>query len=235
MISDMKYRALIAAGVVVVLGIAGLVLMFTAGEGHAVYIPDDAARHREKGEFLLNKRRHTTDRSKKAELLTKAISEFKKALEIKPEFAVAHNLLGHCYTERGQWKASLEHLNRALALRPDYPAARYNRGYVYMKLSVGKRDHDYVDKAIADYQAALQSELAASIVGDLHKALSDAYRQKGDLDQAIAELEKYLKKAPHAKDAVLIERKIRGLTLMKKGSAPPLGTKPEKAEGETGG
>lgn len=230
----MSPKALIAAGVIVVLGLGGLVLMFTAGEGHAVYVPDDAARHREKGEFLLNKRRHTTDQSKKAELLTKAIREFEKALEIKPDFAVAHNLLGHCYTERGQWKAALEQFDRALELRPEYPAARYNRGYVYMRLSVGKRDHAYIDKAITDYHAALESELAANIVGDLHKALANAYRQKGEIDKAIAELEKYLQKAPHAKDALLIQRKIRGLTLMKQGSAPLGQDRPRKDEAETG-
>jgi hypothetical protein len=76
--------------------------------------------------------------------------------------------------------------------------------------------------AIADYQAALKSELAANFVGDLHKVLADAYHQKGDLKKAIEELKIYLKKAPHAQDAVLVRRKIRGLQLMEKGTAPPL-------------
>ena len=76
--------------------------------------------------------------------------------------------------------------------------------------------------AIADYQAALKSELAANFIGDLHKVLADAHHQKGDYKQAIEELKVYLKKAPHAEDAVLVRRKIRGLQLMVKGSAPPL-------------
>jgi tetratricopeptide (TPR) repeat protein len=218
----MSAKAIIAAVVVVIVGIAGVILMLTSGRGTTVYVPDDAARHREKGEFLLNKRRHTTNQQKKAELLTQAISEFKAALKSKPDFEVAHNMLGHCYIERGQWEDALKNLNQALEIRPDYPAARFNRGRVYQRLSVGKRDHKYIDMAIADYQAALKSELAANFVGDLHKVLADAYHQKGDLKKAIEELKIYLKKAPHAQDAVLVRRKIRGLQLMEKGTAPPL-------------
>ena len=218
----MSAKAIIAAVVVVIVGVAGVILMLTYGRGHTVYVPDDAARHREMGEFLVNKRRHTTNQQKKAELLTQAIDEFKLALKSKPDFEVAHNMLGHCYIERGQWEDALKNLDRALEIRTDYPAARFNRGRVYQRLSVGKRDHKYIDMAIADYQAALKSELAANFIGDIHKALADAHHQKGDYPQAIEELKVYLKKAPHSKDAVLVRRKIRGLQLMVKGSAPPL-------------
>ncbi len=199
-----------------------MVLFLSSGTGHTVFVTDDVARHRQRGEFLLNKRLHTTDRQKKSELLSQAIEEFKKSIELKPDFEVAYNMLGHCYMEKGQWESSLENFNHALKLRPDYPAALYNRGHVYQRLSVGRRDHELIDKAIADYKAALKSELAANIVGDIHKSLADAYNQKGETAKAIAELKVYLKKAPHAQDAVLVRRKIRGLTLMQKGKAPDL-------------
>jgi tetratricopeptide (TPR) repeat protein len=200
--------------------------MFTAGSGKMVYVPDKAVKHREMGEFLLNKRRHTTDRLKKIELLNQAIGEFKKALEIKPDFAVALNMLGNCYILQGQWGLALEYLNKALKIRQDYPAALFNRGRVYQELSVSQKGHEYLDKAIADYKQAVKSELAANFVGDIHKAMSEAYRKKGDYKKAIAQLNEYLKKAPHAPDAILVQRKIRGLTLMDKGDAPPLSPSP---------
>jgi tetratricopeptide (TPR) repeat protein len=218
----MSGKVIIVAIGVFLLGVGGVLLFLSSGEGHTVYVPDDAARHREKGEFLVNKRRHTTDQSKKAELLTQAIGEFKKAIESKPDFEVAHNMLGHCYMEKGQWESAMQHLNKAIEIRADYPAALYNRGHLYQRLSVGKRDHQMIDKAISDYKAALKSELAANFIGDIHKALADAYQQKGEIGAAIDELKVYLKKAPHAQDAVLVRRKIRGLTLMQKGDAPPL-------------
>ncbi|MBN2493093.1 MAG: tetratricopeptide repeat protein [Deltaproteobacteria bacterium] len=216
-------RAIIAAVVIVLAGIAGFLAFFSVGSGEMVYVRDDAALARERGEHLLSRRLHSTDRVKRAELLSKAIEEFKRAIELKPDFAVAYNMLGHCYLERGQWETALKHLNKAIELRPDYPAATYNRGKVYQHLSVGKRDTQLIDKAIEDYRTALASELAANFSGDLHKSLADAFHQKGELDKAIAELEAYLAQSPRANDAMLIRRKIRGLTLMLKGSAPPLG------------
>jgi tetratricopeptide (TPR) repeat protein len=217
----MSVKAIIAALVVVLAGVAAFLLFFTTGEGRMVYVKGEAATHREKGEFLLNKRRHTTDRPKRAELLTQAIDEFNLALEKKPDFEVAYNMLGHCYIERGQWEDALKNLNKALELREDYPAALFNRARVYQQLSIGRRDHDYIDRAIQDYQKALESELAAGFIGDIRKALSEAYRQKGDLGNAIAQLEAYLKRSPHAEDSELVRRKIRGLSLMHKGNAPP--------------
>ncbi len=222
----MSKKAILVALVIVLLGAAATALMFTGGRGKGVglvYVPDEAVRHREKGEFLLNRRLHTTDRAQKAELLTEAIEEFKKALEAKPDFETVHNLLGHAYMERGQWETALSHLNRALELRADYPAARYNRGRLYAQVSLGKRDKELLQKAISDYRAALASELSVGFAGDILKALADAQNQADDIAGAIETLKQYLKVAPHAPDAALVERKIRGLMIMQQGSAPPEG------------
>ena len=89
-------------------------------------------------------------------------------------------------------------------------------------MSLGKRDQVQLDRAIVDYQKALQSDLSVNFRGDLYKSLADAYHQKGDLGEAIEQLKSYLKRSPKANDATLVRRKIRGLTLMHKGKAPPL-------------
>jgi tetratricopeptide (TPR) repeat protein len=214
-------RAIIVSVAVFLIGIVALILMFTLGRGDLVYVPDEAVKHREMGEFLLNKRRHTTDKTQKAELLTQAMEEFKKALAIKQDFDVALNMLGHCYIERGQWDAALKYLDQAIQARPDYPAALFNRGLVYQKLSMGSKDPTLVDKSIADYSAALRSERSAGIQGDLLKALADAHNQKGEYAKAIAFLEQYLQTSPHAPDAALVDRKIRGLQLMQQSAEQP--------------
>ncbi|HOX44748.1 MAG TPA: tetratricopeptide repeat protein [Myxococcota bacterium] len=218
----MSRRAILASAIILTIGAIGFVLFFTLGSGQVVFVREDAVLARDRGEHLLQRRLHTTDPVKKAELLTEAIKEFQKAAELKPDFAVAYNMLGHCYIERGQWEDALKQLDHAIELKPDYPAAKYNRARVYQRLAVGKTDHAYVDRAIADYKAALDSPLAANIKGDLHKALADAYQQKGDLGPAIDILTLYLQEAPKAKDAPTVRRKIRGLQLMRDGTAPPL-------------
>ena len=150
----MSLKAYIVAFVVMLVGVGGMILFLTSGAGTTVYVPGKAAVARERGEHLLNKRRHTSDPVKKAEYLTQAIKEFKKAIEIKPDFDVAYNMLGHSYIERGEWSLALKNLNKALELRPDYPAALFNRAHVYKRLSVSKRDDKLLDKAIADYKKA---------------------------------------------------------------------------------
>ncbi len=218
----MSRRALLAIVATLVVGATVFVLFFTLGSGELAFVRDEAVLARERGEHLLQRRLHTTDPVKKAELLTQAIGEFQRAAELKPDFAVAYNMLGHCYLERGQWEDALKKLDRAIELKPDYPAARYNRGRVFQRLAVGKKGYELVDRAIAEYQTALDSPLAAGIKGDLHKALADAYQQKGDLGPAIAVLKTYLEEAPKASDAGTVRRKIRGLQLMQDGDAPPL-------------
>lgn len=218
----MSRRAILAVAAIVIAGILGFVLFFTLGSGDLVYVRDQAVLARDRGEHLLQRRLHSTDPVLRAELLTKAIQEFQTAIQHKPDFAVAYNMLGHCYIERGQWEDALRQLERAMQLKPDYPAARYNRARVFQRLAVGKSEPTYIDRAIADYQEALKSSLAAGIKGDLHKALADAYQQKGELAPAIESLKDYLREAPKAQDAGTVRRKIRGLQLMKDGTAPPL-------------
>lgn len=217
----MSTRRIVVATLVVSVGIAALVLMFTSGKGALVFVPDEAVRHREKGESYLSQRLHTTDQVKKAELLTQAIEEFKQALVSKPDFDVAFNMLGNCYIERGQWEGALHYLDKALEIRKDYPTALYNRGKVFQHMSLGSKDPSLIDRAIADFNAALASELSVGFAGDIHKALAEVYHQKGDLARAIEQLKLYLTKSPHAPDASLVERKIRGLMLMQSGGAPP--------------
>jgi tetratricopeptide (TPR) repeat protein len=199
----------------------GFVVVVFLGGCNFFYVPDEAAKHREKGESFLTKRLHVSDPTEKAELLTQAIEEFKQAIAIKPDFDVAFNLLGHCYIERGQWDAALKYLDRALQIRKDYPAALYNRGQVFQHLSAGSKDPSLIDRAIADYETAIDSKLSSGFVGDIRKALAEAYHQKGDLNKAIEQLKLYLSASPHAPDAALMARKIRGLELMLQGSSPP--------------
>jgi protein O-mannosyl-transferase len=58
--------------------------------------------------------------------LDAAIDHYRRALEIKPDYAEAHNNIGIALTERGQGNAAIDHYRRALDIKPDYAVARDN-------------------------------------------------------------------------------------------------------------
>jgi tetratricopeptide (TPR) repeat protein len=217
--SPMSIRAILTFAAVLILGGVGLYWMLTSGKGQFVFVPDEAVRHHDHGVSFVTRARGTADKSQKAEFYSQAIEQFKKAVQIKPDWEVPHRMLGLCYSELGgQWELALRHLNQAIELRNDYPVAYYDRAKIYHRLSPSKPE--LLEKAIADYQFALKSERSISIEGDIRKALADAYNQKGEITKAIEQLKIYLSKAPHATDVSLVDRQIRGLELMLQSAAP---------------
>ena len=53
-----------------------------------------------------------------------------RALELEPEYGVAHTNLGAVYFKQQKLDQAAYHSGRALELEPDYPAAHANRGAV---------------------------------------------------------------------------------------------------------
>ena len=75
----------------------------------------------------------------------KAIVEYTRAIELKPDFAEAYNNRAYAtYSKYDGTGDPLADLNRAISLRPDFPHAYNTRGCVYM--AAGQPD-----KAIADF------------------------------------------------------------------------------------
>ncbi len=78
-----------------------------------------------------------------------AVALFEKALEVNPDNAEAHTLLGGLLTDLRRTAAAREHLERALALRPDDPSVHYNLGNT---LAAEQR----YDEAIASWRRAVE-------------------------------------------------------------------------------
>jgi tetratricopeptide (TPR) repeat protein len=70
-------------------------------------------------------------------------------LELKPDYAEAHNNLGVALKKQGQIPEAAEHYYKALRLDPNYAAPHYNLGLAFFQF--GK-----VKKAIYHFQRALQ-------------------------------------------------------------------------------
>ncbi len=62
-----------------------------------------------------------------------AISDFNKALSLKPDYAEAYNMLGFCTRKLGDINQAYAFYDKALKLKPDFPEAREYYGEAYLQ------------------------------------------------------------------------------------------------------
>ena len=80
----------------------------------------------------------------------KAIKEFSKALELDPNYGLAHNMLGYVYLDMGEFSKAVEHLKKDLSLSPPDDANAFDSlGEAYFLMG-------QLDEAAATYKQALE-------------------------------------------------------------------------------
>ncbi len=83
--------------------------------------------------------------------LDEAVASYRRALELKPDFAEAHYNLANALSDQGKLEEALAGYRRALELKPDYAAAHCNLGHVRKELGD-------LSGADASFRAALQHD-----------------------------------------------------------------------------
>ena len=78
-----------------------------------------------------------------------ALDDFKKAIQINSNDAIAYYNRGLLYQNQKKWELALSNFNKAIQINPNYASAYNNRGLTYLR-KVDKR------KAITDLQQAAQ-------------------------------------------------------------------------------
>jgi tetratricopeptide (TPR) repeat protein len=78
-----------------------------------------------------------------------AVRNFRRALEIDPDYQVAWVNLGSAYRQKKDWKEAAAALRQALALRPEDPEANYGLGMVFAQLNETEQAYLYIQKALA--------------------------------------------------------------------------------------
>ena len=109
-----------------------------------------------------------------------AIEQFKKAIEINPRYAMAHNNLGIAYTKNGMLDKAIYEYEQALAINPRHAKAHYNLGVVYF--SQGN-----FDRAMVKFKDAIALNPNYT---EAHYNLGNTYDKKGLWDNAITEHKK---------------------------------------------
>jgi len=111
-----------------------------------------------------------------------ALAVYRRALEMNPDSAVAHNNLALCLNDRRQFDEAIAVYSQALELRPDYAAA-----YSGLGLALGGKNR--VDEAIDAFEKAVA---LAPRAYRYHYNLARALHRQQKLDRCVAELETVL-------------------------------------------
>ena len=120
-----------------------------------------------------------------------AFTDFRKALEIDPDYALAHYSFGVTLAGRGRLDEAIVHYRKALDIDPDYALGHYNLGNAL----VGRGQ---LDEAIDHYRKALDIKPDSAAA---HYNLGVALAGRGELDEAIGHYRKALEIEPGDADA----------------------------------
>lgn len=124
-------------------------------------------------------------------LLDDAIRECRKALQIKPDFAYAHNTLGIILKAKGLLDDAIREFRKALLIKPDYATAYYNLGNAFSAKGL-------LNDAIREFEETLQLK---PDFAEAHHNLGYLLAAKGLLDDAIKEFREALRLRPNFAEA----------------------------------
>lgn len=115
--------------------------------------------------------------------ITGGLADINRALEIDPEFALAHNYKGVVFDMNGIEEQAILEFTRAIELAPGMTDAYVNRSRVYLEMSDG-------ESALADMNTALtldpeNTELLL-IRAQTYLTLGDWSRAEADLEQVLS-------------------------------------------------
>ncbi len=117
--------------------------------------------------------------------LDEAVGEFKKAIDLDPKSAHAHDNLATVLAEKGALLDALIEYVEALRVDPESPTAHH-----YLASFLASRSYDL---AVSEYKKALEVEFEFP---DAHLNLALAYADRGLINEALTELEVAHKQAP---------------------------------------
>jgi WD40 repeat protein/serine/threonine protein kinase/tetratricopeptide (TPR) repeat protein/thiol-disulfide isomerase/thioredoxin len=114
----------------------------------------------------------------KGQQMDDAVAEYREAIRLKKDQAIAHNNLGNAMQARGQLDEAIAEFREALGLQKDYADAHYNLGNAL-------RDKGRLEEAIAEFREAVRIQ---KDFPEAHCNLGQALKLQGEFRQALEEL-----------------------------------------------
>ena len=88
------------------------------------------------------------DASTKLHKFNAAITSYRNAIKLKPDFAISHFNLGVALQDKGDFETALHSYKKAIAIKPDYLAAYYNIAVSFGKIGFLENSVKYFLEAI---------------------------------------------------------------------------------------
>jgi len=121
--------------------------------------------------------------------IQKALSAYRRAVELKPDYVEAHNNLGVVLLTLGQAKAAAQECRRAIELKPDYALAHNNLGTALW--AQGQRE-----EALRAYRRAIELDNDARAAAFAQNNLGLILLEQGKVDEALAAFRAATQKYP---------------------------------------
>jgi spermidine synthase len=118
--------------------------------------------------------------------LGEAISQFKTAIKLKPDYAEAHNNLGAALSAMGKKEEAISHYKMAIQVNPDFAEAHYNLANTLLKTG-------NASEAISYYKMAIQVN---PDFAEAHYNLGGALVTEGKNEEAISNYKMAIKLNP---------------------------------------
>jgi tetratricopeptide (TPR) repeat protein len=125
------------------------------------------------------------DAYSKKGIYDKAIADYNKAIELKPDKIQDYIGRGIAYDRKGLYDEAIADYNKAIKLKPDFSLGYLSRGISY-------ENKGLVDEAIADYSKVIELKPGANI----YKGRAALYEKKKLYDMAIADYSKVIEFKP---------------------------------------
>jgi Flp pilus assembly protein TadD len=167
-----------------------------------------------------------------------AIEGLNEAVRLYPQFAEAYSELGALYLKSGELNKAEESLRKTLQLNAKNPTAQLNYGIVLLNqrkmyeaekelekavladetaptphfyLGIALLGLEYPDYAEKEFLKAVSLKKDDVKLAQAHRYLGGIYWKKGNYQQAVEQLEKYLELVPKASDAEKVTATIKQL------------------------
>jgi tetratricopeptide (TPR) repeat protein len=129
-----------------------------------------------------------------------ALDQLTRLAAARPRFADVHYMLGVVHERRGELDAAAACLQRALRINPDYAEARLALASVFEQRGEYERSRELNRTARTDAPSARVDPTTRAKLANLQAALGDAYREAGELGDAVESYRKALDRCPRFHD-----------------------------------